>query len=173
MKNLLVLILAASAFAADLTPAAPANSACGPSQARFSVKADNRQPLVPQPESGKALIYVVEEYDRPDNEIVKPTVRVGLDGAWTGANRGASYFFFPVEPGEHHFCADWQSPPEWIGPKISLTSLTAEPGQTYYLRARVIELNRTTWTLDLEKVNPDEGRWLVESSPLSEYRLKK
>jgi hypothetical protein len=173
MKNLLLVVLAVSAYGADLTPAPPANSACGPTQAKFNVKAVDGQPLAPQPESGKALIYVVEQYDRPSNELGKPTVRVGLDGTWTGANRGASYLFFSVPAGEHHFCADWQAPPSWIGPKVSLTSLTAEPGQTYYLRARVIEHNLSTWTLDLERVNPDEGRWLVQSSPLSDYQLKK
>src|ERR1019366_9119074 len=30
--------------------------------------------------------------------------KVGLDGAWVGANQGSSYFFFATTSGEHHLC---------------------------------------------------------------------
>src|ERR1022692_4903336 len=113
----------------------------------------------------------------------KPTVRVSLDGSWVGANRGASYFFFPVEPGEHHLCADWQSaPPSVVGRKLALSNLGAEPGQTYYLRARFVEGARiyqhpqtnseTVFALVLEEKNPGQGGascW----TPLPQALLKK
>ena len=176
MKTPLVSILfCLPALAADQSPAAAAaNTACGPDQVKFSVKSGDGQSPAPQPEPGKALVYVVEQYDRPGNELGKPTIRIGLDGSWVGANRSTSHLFFPVEPGEHHLCSDWQSiPPTIARLKPSLAILTAQPGQTYYFRARVIEHSLSLWTLDLEPVNSDEGRMLVETSPLSDYQKKK
>jgi|SRR5580700_9284853 hypothetical protein len=176
MKTVLaIVLLSLPALAADQTPAgAPATAACGPDDVKFNVKSSEGQPAAPQPETGEALVYVVEQYDRPGNELGKPTVRVGLDGAWVGANRSTSYLYFSVEPGEHHLCSDWQGVPRTIVPvRPSLAMLTAEPGKTYYFRARVIEHSLSLWTLDLEPVNSDEGRLLVATSPLSDYREKK
>lgn len=175
MKNLLILtLLSLPAFAADQTPLRASVTACGDDNVKFSVKAMEGREPAPQPEPGKALVYVVEEYDRPGNERGKPTVRVGLDGGWVGANRSTSYLFFSVEPGDHHLCSDWQGVPRWIVPvRASLAKLTAEAGQTYYFRARMMEHSLSLWTLDLEPVNSDEGQLLVNSSPRSEYSLKK
>jgi hypothetical protein len=174
MKTILTaVLLSLAAFAADQAPAVSATAACGLDNVKFDVSSGGQQPAA-QPEPGKALVYVVEKYDRPLNELGKPTVRVGLDGAWVGANRSTSYLFFSVEPGVHHLCTDWQSPPRTIGRmQPSLAILRAEPGQIYYFRARVIEHSLSLWTLDLEPVNSDEGRLLVETSPLSGYGLKK
>jgi hypothetical protein len=94
-------------------------------------------------------------------------------GSWVGANRGTSHLYFPVEAGEHNLCSDWQSAPFWIGALVSLDSLTAERGQTYYFRARVMESSPSVWTLDLDPINRDEGRLLVVTSPLSESHQKK
>ena len=90
-----------------------------------------------------------------------------------GANRGTSYISFNVEPGEHHLCTDWQSVPPWL-PKIhpAAAGVAAESGQTYYFRARLME-TYGYFTLDLDRVNADEGRILVATSPASEYRVKK
>jgi hypothetical protein len=171
MKTLLaVILLSLPALAADQAPAAVA-AACGPDNVKFDVDSSGRQPAA-QPEPGKALVYVVEQFDRPTNELGRPTIRVGLDGSWMGANRGTSYLSFSVEPGAHHLCADWQSLPRWLHVPASLANLTAEPAQTYYLRARVME-NAGYFTLDLEPVNSDQGRMLIETSPLSGYRQKK
>lgn len=173
MKTLLVVILSSlPALAGDQAPAVAAvKSACGPDAVRFIVKPGGH-PAAPQPPPGKALVYVVEQYDRPRNEIGKPTIRVGLDGSWVGANRSTSYLFFSVEPGEHHLCADWQSLPPWLRVQASLANFTAEPAQIYYFRSRVME-NAGYFTLDLEPVNNDQGRLLAASAPLSEYRQKK
>jgi len=57
---------------------------------------------------------------------------------------------------------------------MSLTSLRAEPGQTYYLRARFLPVEwGFPYRLDLEKIDPDQGRFLVSTSPLSDYQTKK
>jgi len=174
MKTLLVVILLSlPVLAGDHAPVAAARAACGSDSVKFSVKASPGQQPAPQLEPGKALVYVVEEYDRPGNELGKPTIRVGLDGSWVGANRSTSYLFFSVDPGELHLCSDWQSQPPWFHVRESLAILRAEPDQTYYFRARVIEHSSPVWTLDLERVNGDEGRLLVETSPLSDYRPKK
>jgi hypothetical protein len=170
-----LLLLSLPAFAADQSQkvsAAPA--ACGPDNVRFVVKSTAGGSPALQSEPGKALVYVVEQYERPRNELAKPTIRVGLDGAWVGANRSTSYLSFSVEPGEHHLCSDWQSIPlTLVHLRPSLATLTAEPGQTYYFRARVTEHSLSLWTLDLDPVNSDEGRMLVEGSPRSDYREKK
>jgi hypothetical protein len=175
MKTLsAVILLSLSAFAADQVPEPTVvRAACGPENVKFNVGSSGQQPA-PQPGAGKALVYVVEQYDRPGNELGKPTVRVGLDGEWVGANRSTSYLYLSVEPGEHHLCTDWQSVPRTIVPlHLSLAKLTAEAGQTYYFRARLIEHSLSLWTLDLEQVNDDEGRLLVATSPASDYRQKK
>jgi len=173
MKALLVVVLSLLPALAGDQASAPAvvKAACGPDNVKFKVSSSGQRPAA-QPEPGKALVYVVEEFDRPRNEIGKPTIRVGLDGSWVGANRGTSYLFFSVEPGEHHLCADWQSLPPWLHVPASLANLTAESARTYYFRARVME-NAGYFTLDLEPVNSDQGQMLVTTSPLSGYRPKK
>jgi len=56
---------------------------------------------------------------------------------------------------------------------VAASSLTAEPGQTYYLRARIVENSSSVWVLDFDQVNPDEGRVLVAHSPRAEFHPKK
>jgi hypothetical protein len=137
-----MILLSLAAFAADQSQRVPRGpAACGPDNVQFNVKASAGESPAPQPGPGKALVYVVEQYDRPGNELGKPTVRVGMDGSWVGANRSTSYLSF-----------------------------SGEPGQTYYFRARVMEHSLSLWTLDLELVNSDEGRMLVERPPRSDYR---
>ena len=78
----LALVLAAPAFgqnqAADLRTAA----GCGPTKTKFDVKTDKNQHAVAQPESGKALVYVIveEKSDPHAMQIGDVTTRVGLDG---------------------------------------------------------------------------------------------
>src|SRR4029077_11715663 len=84
---------AGKVFAATNLPAS-----CGPDKERFDVTTDKEKHPTGTPQAGKALVYVIGEGIKA---ISQETVRVGLDGAWIGANRGASYFFFSVDPGEH------------------------------------------------------------------------
>ena len=175
MKTVLVVfLLSASAFAQDLSVAA-AEFACGPSNVQFVTKTNHEHPLV-QPDPGKALVYVVED---PKFKVVNDvTTRVGVDGAWVGANRGNSYFSFPVEPGKHHLCTDWISGFLPNGRLVSLSSFTAESGKIYYFRVRV-SASPTSGkagdgaSIDLGLVNEDEGKLLVASSGLSLSQQKK
>jgi formylmethanofuran dehydrogenase subunit E len=165
MKTLLAMVLlSVPVLAADqFLAVAVAKAACGPDSIKFNVTSGGQQPVAPA-DPGKALIYVV-------NEQGAPTVRVGLDGAWVGANRDASYLFFSVQTGEHHLCTDWQTPLR-AHVKPALANLTAEPDQTYYFRTRIME-GPGFYTLEFDRVNSDEGKLLVATSPLSGYREKK
>src|SRR5208282_4913089 len=97
-------LFATFAFAQDRSPLAAAEAACGPKDVQFAAQAAASQPFT-QPDTGKSLVYVVEVFDKVVGEISRPTLRVGVDGKWVGADKGNSYISFSVEPGEHHLCA--------------------------------------------------------------------
>jgi hypothetical protein len=106
MKAALVVIFFATfAFAHDPGAVSAAQSACGPRDTRLSVKQDATPYAIAQPAAGKALVYMIEDAGVENAIVEGPTVRIGLDGAWAGANHRNSYFFLSVEPGEHHLCA--------------------------------------------------------------------
>jgi hypothetical protein len=176
MKAALVMVLfAVSAFAQDISVAA-AESACGPANAHFAINTHGNEHSVAQPDPEKAVVYVVE--DQKSKAVRDVTSRVGLDGAWVGANRGNSYLFFSVEPGEHHLCTDWVSDLLAAGRLVSVANFTAEPGKVYYFRARTSSSGdgrsmSSGASIDLDLVNSDEGRLLVASSVLSVSHPKK
>lgn len=97
MKTIVpILLLSCCACGQDNAAIARAEAACGPLNVKFDVKADASQHLTPAPENGKALIYVVgEEWGGA----------FGVDGKWAGAISAGTYFFLPIDPGEHHLCA--------------------------------------------------------------------
>lgn len=173
----LFLFLASSAFAQSQPGSAPLASSCGPSETKFDVKLDKTQHSLSQPEPGKAVVYVIEVFERPPGELGMPTIRVGLDGAWVGANKGSSYLSLFVDPGEHHLCTNWQSMLKRLSDQHSLTSFTAEAGKAYFFRVQThVESEgrgSEIWYIDLQPVNPDEGKYLIASSPLSVSRRAK
>ena len=65
---------------------------CGPSGEMFNVQTTDVKHPVGQTEPGKALVYFLVDF------VTAPTMRVGVDGNWVGANDGKSYFFFQVDP---------------------------------------------------------------------------
>jgi len=183
MKAALVLILfAASALAQDQAALLAAESACGPKDVKFAVKQDPAQHPAPQPESGKALIYVVEDLGQcPDcdggskaisTNVDQALTKVGMDGAWMGANQGSSYFFFAATPGEHHLCINWQSRLEARSRAFAMASFTTEEGKVYYFRERVFP-GAHDYSFDLDPINGDEGKYLVASSVFSISHPKK
>jgi Protein of unknown function (DUF2846) len=172
MKALLLFfLLAAPAFAQDTASTSPGLAACGSDNVKFAVKEDKAQQSVTQMEPGKALVYVIEDYAAVCLGGCA-TVRVGLDGAWIGANRARTYFFFAITPGEHHLCSNWQSNVETYSSLYSLANFTAEAGRTYYFRTRVW-FSYQSPRLDLEALNSDEGNYLVASSRLAVSHAKK
>jgi len=169
MKAALVVIFtlfAVSAFAQDQ----PSQSACGPAATRFDTQTVTQKSTA-EAEVGKSQVYVIEVFDKVVGELSRPTLRVGVDGAWMGADKGNSYLSFAVNPGEHHLCASWQSRLRRFSREAAFAGFTAEPGKTYYFRARITEhggsTGASTFSLDLDLVNSDEGKYLVASSAFS------
>ncbi|HET9804321.1 MAG TPA: DUF2846 domain-containing protein [Candidatus Acidoferrum sp.] len=152
------------ALAQDQAAAALTAAGCGPTSQSFDVKTTDSQHPVSQPEAGKALVYFAVNY------YAAPTMRMGVDGTWMGANNGRSYFFFQVAPGEHNFCVAWQSR---AYKKTALSAgeaihLTVEAGKTYYLR-----LTSDNTRLHLELSDEAEGHFLVGTSLYATSQPKK
>jgi hypothetical protein len=141
MKRFLLLlsVCAIPAMAQDRSADLRAAAGCGPAATEFSVKVDKNQHAVTQPEPGKALVYVIAQ-ESPDDSynIGDVTTRVGLDGAWVGANYGESYLSFSLAPREHRVCVDWQSSLASRQQLSGAVELTAEAGKTYYFRAWIL-----------------------------------
>ncbi len=151
----------------------PALSACGPATSHFDTQTAAAPAITP--EVNKSQVYVIEVFDRVPNQLARPTLRIGMDGTWVGANKGNSYFAFTVDPGEHHLCANWQSVFKTYSKKAAFAGFTAEAGHSYYFRARITEHGGTnggsSFSLDLDQVNPDEGKYLVQSSAFRVSRV--
>ena len=151
-------------LAQDDAAAARTAAGCGPSGEMFNVQTTDLKHPVGQTEQGKALVYFFVDF------VTAPTMRVGVDGNWVGANEGKSYFFFQVDPGEHNVCAEWQSgafkkSSERVGEAMHLT---AEAGKTYYLRL-IFSYQR----MQLELSDEAEGRFLIGSSLFATSQPKK
>ncbi|HYM78402.1 MAG TPA: hypothetical protein VE377_20680 [Candidatus Dormibacteraeota bacterium] len=161
-SSLVVLLFTATALAQTTKPTAINAPGCGADNVKFTVKTDKGTHPAAQPDKAKAVIYFLED-DSSFESHPQPTTRLGVDGVWVGANRGDSYFYVSVDPGEHHLCASWQS---WVGFSMRETGaaahFTAEPGQTYYFRVR------NTWLrehgvshVELTPLDSDEGQLLA------------
>jgi hypothetical protein len=174
MKRTIVACLFAScAFAGDQGVIA---RACGPEAVTFDVKTGQPLAALPKPDAGKALVFVIQDR-RLVSECIKctPTVRIGVDGNWMGAQHHDSWLSFSVQPGSHHLCADLQGERgRSAEPKrISLASFTAEAGAVYYFRVRTTN-DRLGWTtVDVGAVNSDEAELLVTSYPPSSSQPQK
>jgi hypothetical protein len=168
-KRLCVLCLVISlgawpALAQDDATVARTAAGCGPSGEMFNVQTTDVKHPVGQTEPGKALVYFLVDF------VTAPTMRVGVDGNWVGANDGKSYFFFQVDPGEHNVCTEWQSgafkkSSERVGEAMHLI---AEAGKTYYLR-----LNFSYQRMHLELSDEAEGHFLIGSSLFATSQPKK
>ncbi len=172
MKAALVVILfAVSAFAQDQAALTVAEAACGPKNVKFDASQDPAQHATPQPDAGKTLVYVVQDIGELQCSGCALT-KVGVDGAWVGANQGSSYFFFPVDPGERHLCVNWQSRLGWRSKAFAMANFDAEVGKTYYFRVRIFP-GRYDYSFDLDPINSDQGKFLVASSAFSVSHPKK
>ena len=176
-----VILLALPVSAQNIPEPAPPSSPCGPPHVKFDVKLDRSQHSLGQPEPGKALVYVIEVFQRPPGELGTPTIRVGLNGVWVGANRGTSYLSFSVDAGENHVCTNWQSVLKQLSSQHSLTSFVAEAGKIYFFRVQThfetyspgVVQPSVVWSIDLQPINPDEAKNFIAASPLSISRPKR
>jgi hypothetical protein len=157
---ILLLILCASAHLAIGQP--PVAAACGANDMMFNVRLSGLRHNLVQPENGKALLYFIQDIGLRSNPY--DVTKVGLDGAWLGANQGNSYLFVSVSPGQHHLCIQAQAHYA-PGKVIELAHFTAEAGNIYYFRIR-----NYLWqsaSIQLEQLDSDEARFLIASDPQS------
>lgn len=169
-KSLAVLLIIVP-FAMAQTEAAkpPSAGGCGPAGVHFTVKTERHKHPVVRPENGKALVYFLQD-DAQFQSRPRPTTRIGIDGTWIGATNANSYFYVPVDPGEHHVCASWQSFVGFTtGHTASAVSFRAEAGQTYYFVVRnswIRELQKPAES-ELKPVDDAEGELLASKFSLS------
>ena len=171
----LVILLFASAFASPAQANSLGAPGCGPYNLQFNVKTTENKNALPAPDSGKALIVLLQD-DARFQTIPRPTTRFGIDGTWVGATHSNSYFYVLVDPGEHHLCANWQSKAVLIGPSRSTAAMqfVAEAGKIYTFRARDLYYkDRPPAELKLEAVDNDEAQILMNSFELSSSHPKK
>jgi hypothetical protein len=169
---LALMLATVAAFAQDPAAISAAEVACGPQSVNFDVSHDNSQHTIKQPEPGKALVYVIEDLGSVTCNGVCATERVGVDGQWVGALHRNSYLAFAVEPGERHFCANWQTNPEYVAMSVTLAHFTAEEGKVYYIRLKQT-VSREQRRFDLDQLDSDQGKYLVASYPSSISHPKK
>lgn len=163
----LVILFSCAGFAQNEDAIAKAKSACGPDAMRFDVETSPFVGSISQSASDKALIYVISDQSGP-------LARIGMDGTWMAALKGNTHLSFSIAPGEHHFCANWQSIFSARSKYVALSSLNAEPGRVYYLRIRfTIQGEHGPPFMDLDVINEDQGRYLVLNSEISEFHVKK
>jgi len=164
MKRALILLTFTVALLAQDKPPT-ATAACGSKDIQFDVKKDDSQHALTQPEPGKARVYFVQDFGQTQCfGHCGVTVRMGLNGAWVGANQDNSYFSVSVDPGEHHLCA---TPQAWnVKRLVGLAHFTAEAGKIYYFRTRLIG-GQNQQLIDLTPIDSDEAAFLITSYPLS------
>jgi hypothetical protein len=154
-------LFAVSAFAQN--PSAVVPLICGSGDVNYKVKLDSTPQTQKQPESGKALVYFI--HDAGTSAVFAyPTTKIGVDGAWVGANHSNSYFSIAVEPGEHHVCAALQS--SLVDDRSEFAHFTAEAGKIYYYRTRLV-MSREVELLELDPIDSDQGKYLIANYPLS------
>jgi hypothetical protein len=148
---------------------------CGPSKDGWDVKTAKEHPPAPKPQDGKALVYVFQTMvDAPPIGGNKATTRLGVDGAWVGANHGDSYFFFSVDPGEHSICTDWQSTLYTRSGLAAAADLKAQSGATYYFRIRVRDVtNYRSGDVEIAPMDKSEARLLLGKSEFATSHPKK
>jgi hypothetical protein len=148
---------------------------CGSSKDGWDVSTVKQQPPAPTPESGKALVYVVQTMvDAPPIGGNKATTRLGMDGTWIGANHGNSYFYFSVDPGPHSLCTDWQSVLYTRSGLVSAADLNARAGKTYYFRISVRDVtNYRNGDVEIEPIARSEANLLLRNSEFASSHPKK
>ena len=142
-------LLSCCAFGRDKAAISAAEAACGPREVQFDVTADRSQHPTPNPENGKALIYVFQGSEG--------STRIGVDGKWLGALKPAGYFFASIDPGEHHICAIAHI---GLWNHLSLRQLNAKAGETYYFVTEVVG-GVIADLFAISQWDPDEGKYLI------------
>lgn len=135
--------------------------ACGPKhkEVNYSEKPDKGQPPLPEPAPGKALVYVL----RPTRIGLAMQTKVAVDGDWKGVNRGETYFFFQLNPGEHAVCS--------VAENHAVLLITVEADRTYYLQQH-IETGVLKARNELSLMPEDEAKAKLAKLRLATWREK-
>jgi hypothetical protein len=163
-------ILAAATFVQAQSAASVQQTACGPSDVRFSVDLDKAQHTAAPADPQRARVYFIQDLGA-GNSFGMPAqiTKAGMDGEWVGANQNNSWFSVSVEPGLHQVCVTAQS--RMAGPVVELAHFTAEAGQEYYFRIR--NFMWQTQRLELGQPDKDQALYMISSYPLSVSHSKK
>lgn len=138
---------------------------CGPANVNFEVSSPNDGAPPPVVQNGKGLVYVIQVMENPSWDNDAAITRVGMDGAWKGANHGNTYFYFSVNPGPHDLCVDWQSSELTRSKLVSAMSLGAVAGATYYVEVRTHdETKYDAGYVKIKLLDVPEARLLLGSS---------
>jgi hypothetical protein len=177
LRIILLVVFFASPLLAQRSMSTPLLAAgCGPDDVRFDVKTDKNHHPTAQPDAGKALVYVIGDSggDHVGFHVGTPPTRFGVDGTWVGANGYRSYFFFPVEPGDHRLCTRIQSKLQGlVKSSTAATSFTAEAGKSYYFRTKTPDRPVSGEQVELVPVDPAEAQVLLAAAAYSTFQLKK
>jgi len=168
---LMILLFGASTFAQNAPPVAAGAVCSNLPNTIFDVKTDNGEHAA-QPAAGKALVYFLQD-DTNYISRPRPTTRLAMDGAWVGATHSDSYFYFSVEPGEHHLCAGWQAGGLQPTAGVAAAHFTAVAGHVYYFRVQNGSLQDHSTTIELGRVDSDEAQLLINRYAFSSSSAKK
>lgn len=133
--------------------------ACGTKDVNYKAITDKKQHPTPEAPEDKALIYVL----RPTFIGMKIHSKLAVDGEWKGVNRGKTYFFFTVEPGERYFCSESENQ--------DYLKLTVEAGKTYYLQQKV-EMGLWKARTNLVVMTEEKGKEKLKDVHLSVFEEK-
>lgn len=133
--------------------------ACGTEKVNYTAKTDKKQHPTPNAPTDKALIYVI----RSAMIGYKIHSKLAVDGKWMGVNRGKTYFYFTLEPGEHYFCSESENQ--------DYLALTVEAGKTYFLQQQV-EVGLWKARTNLVVMTEEQGRKKLEDVNLSIFEEK-
>jgi Protein of unknown function (DUF2846) len=164
--------LATRAQNASASP--PVAPGCGPNGAKFDVATSSSKPerFSIKPDPGKALVYFLQD-DHLFGSLPRPTTLLGVDGQWVGATHANSFFYFSVDPGEHHLCTRWQSFVGFGARSNAALHFTAEPGGIYYFRVKDIFIHDLPADVKLERLDNDEGQVVAANFSFSTSHPKK
>lgn len=132
--------------------------ACGSESVDYDAETRKNEHPTPDAPSDKALVYVM----RTTIIGYKIHSKLAVDGKWMGTNRGKTYFFLTLDPGE--FCSESENQ--------DAIAFTVEPGKTYYLQQQV---KAGMWKARTKLALLDEakGRKELEDLNLSVFTVKK
>jgi hypothetical protein len=172
---LLLLLLATPVFAQAQAQQDRMAPSCGLSNAKFTVKTTNAPAPVTPADAGKALLYLIQD-DTNFESRPRPSVRFGMDGQWVGATKSNSWFVIPVDPGEHHLCANWQRRVVLLTSDQQLVAaahFAAKPGASYFFRMRDTWSRDAGLSIDFTPLDGDEGQLLMRKFSFNSSQPKK